>query len=621
MNNKFNKSKNINKKIIDDFGYEWTQLNQSKLPPEEQKKLFDRYFSIFPWNCISKTSIGFDLGCGSGRWSALMAPKVKNLYCIEPSKAIDVAKMNLKKYSNCIFLNNTVENLQLPDASMDFGYSLGVLHHIEDTYEGIRNCVKKLKPKAPFLVYIYYSFDNKTKFYKLLWRISELFRYFISRLSKNTKYHITQILSLFIYYPLAKLSYICDKLGFDVSNFPLHSYKDLSFYTMRTDALDRLGTFLEKRFSKLEIHQMLNDANLGDVIFSEKEPYWCAVGFKKEQLPTDKQLFNKYKISVILPLYNNEKELLILLDSLSHQKLLPHEIIIIDSSENDRSEKIINDFYSSVKIIYKKIGKSNPGSSRNSGVKISKYNWLAFIDSNTIPNSSWLLDSIKGIENNQTLISRGISVGFSNTNFKKVIKALTYGNQNIQTLPGTVIAKSLYDKVGYFSDVRAGEDLEWFQRLDELNVIQYIPRKHYLKYFGFPKNLLKTIFKWFFYTFSNAKVNIINDQKMFYLIAFIIILIIFSNNWNYYIAHLETSPLYVPHITKYIFSFSILFYLLTRGLLRPLLVGEKLSFLLPLNWFYIGFVGLCIDIVKAPGMIFGSIIMISNKIQNILFSK
>ena len=49
---------------------------------------------------------------------------------------------------------------------------------------------------------------------------------------------------------------------------------------MQTDALDRFGTSLEKRFSRLEIEQMMKDSGLKEIRFSEQEPYWCAMGVK-----------------------------------------------------------------------------------------------------------------------------------------------------------------------------------------------------------------------------------------------------------------------------------------------------------------------------------------------------
>jgi SAM-dependent methyltransferase len=43
--------------------------------------------------------------------------------------------------------------------SQDFGYSLGVLHHVPNTAAAIRSCTELLKPGAPLLLYLYYAFD------------------------------------------------------------------------------------------------------------------------------------------------------------------------------------------------------------------------------------------------------------------------------------------------------------------------------------------------------------------------------------------------------------------------------------------------------------------------------
>ena len=71
-----------------------------------------------------------------------------------------------------------------------------------------------------------------------------------------------------------------EKLNLNVSNFPLSSYKNLSFYTMRTDALDRFGTRLEQRFTRDEIKIMMENAGLENIKFSNSKPYWVAVGYK-----------------------------------------------------------------------------------------------------------------------------------------------------------------------------------------------------------------------------------------------------------------------------------------------------------------------------------------------------
>jgi hypothetical protein len=58
----------------------------------------------------------------------------------------------------------------------------------------------------------------------------------------------------------------------------LQFYSDKPFYVMRTDALDRFGTRLERRFTRVEIERMMYSAGLRGIEFSEEEPFWCAVG-------------------------------------------------------------------------------------------------------------------------------------------------------------------------------------------------------------------------------------------------------------------------------------------------------------------------------------------------------
>ena len=168
---------------------------------------------------------------------------------------------------------------------MDFGYSLGVLHHVPDTAAGIKECVKMLKPGAPFLIYLYYAFDNKSFLYRLLWKISELARSIISKLPYSLRYFSSQIIAFSIYLPFARFALFFEKLGFNeniINKFPLAYYRNLSFYTMRTDSLDRFGTILEQRFTKIEIKQMMTNSGLTDIYFSDKMPYWCAVGLKNK---------------------------------------------------------------------------------------------------------------------------------------------------------------------------------------------------------------------------------------------------------------------------------------------------------------------------------------------------
>ena len=221
------------------------------------------------------------MGCGSGRWAKVVAPRVGLLNCIEPSLAINVAKKNLNQTKNIKFIQLAIEDVNLKPASQDFGYCLGVLHHTENTQKNLIKCTSLLKKNAPFLVYLYYKFDNRNFIYFLTWKFSDFLRRIISKLPEILKFFFSDLLAILIYYPLAKIAFILDKINFNVKNIPLSYYKNLSFYTMRTDSRDRFGTYLEKRYTKKQIKNMLEKAGLHNIKFSQKPPYWCAVGFKK----------------------------------------------------------------------------------------------------------------------------------------------------------------------------------------------------------------------------------------------------------------------------------------------------------------------------------------------------
>ena len=276
---------NVDRKAVEGFGDEWSKFDQAGLSRQDQREMFNAYFSIFPWHKFSKSSVGFDLGCGSGRWAQLVAPRVGKLHCIDPSvAALNVARRNLAEQPNCEFHLAAVDDIPLEDESADFGYALGVLHHVPDTEAAIKSCVSILKRGAPLLLYLYYRFDNRPWWFRLIWRVSDLGRLLISRTSYPVKYTLSQIIAVTVYLPLSTLSLLFEKLGFNVDSLPLSQYRKRGFYVLRTDALDRFGTKLEKRFTKNEICQMMKRAGLGEIVFRSQAPYWCALGYKSKRL-------------------------------------------------------------------------------------------------------------------------------------------------------------------------------------------------------------------------------------------------------------------------------------------------------------------------------------------------
>jgi SAM-dependent methyltransferase len=274
-------TRNLDHKTVDSFGEEWSRFSQDAVDQKELQSLFDSYFAVFPWSTLPSDAEGFDMGCGSGRWAKIAAAHVGKLNCIDASaKALDVARKNLSGIKNVHFIGAGVSDRPLPDNSQDFGYSLGVLHHIPDTKAAMKDCTRMLKPGAPFLVYLYYRFDNMPVWYKWVWRASNLLRVVISNMPGSLKDMTTDLIAFLVYLPLSRLAKLGERLGLNVDRWLLSNYRDRSVYTLRTDSRDRFGTPLEQRFTRAEITDMMHECGLEDIKFSDAMPFWCAVGTK-----------------------------------------------------------------------------------------------------------------------------------------------------------------------------------------------------------------------------------------------------------------------------------------------------------------------------------------------------
>jgi len=280
-------TQNVDHDVAAGFGHEWSTFRQSEneFSQADREAIFQSYFHIFPWTDLAPDPIGIDVGCGSGRWSVMVAPKVGHLHLLDASAdALAVARLNLNDATNVSFHLASVGDLPLEDNSLDFAFSLGVLHHVPDTAAAIRAIATKLKVGAPFLVYLYYALDNRPWWYRAIWRFSNFFRLIISHLPPTMRLVVSNVIAVVVYWPFARLAALVERAGCSPAAIPLESYRHRNFYVMRTDAYDRFCTRLEQRFTRQQVGQMLTDAGFGTIRFSDTVPYWCAVGTKRQNV-------------------------------------------------------------------------------------------------------------------------------------------------------------------------------------------------------------------------------------------------------------------------------------------------------------------------------------------------
>jgi glycosyltransferase involved in cell wall biosynthesis len=97
------------------------------------------------------------------------------------------------------------------------------------------------------------------------------------------------------------------------------------------------------------------------------------------------------KISVLIPVRNEELSIRALLESLRNQTLKPAEVVITDGGSSDATPEIISEFVKRGDPIHLlREAAALPGRGRNLAAAQAANEWLAFIDAGITPEPNWL---------------------------------------------------------------------------------------------------------------------------------------------------------------------------------------------------------------------------------------
>ena len=176
------------------------------------------------------------------------------------------------------------------------------------------------------------------------------------------------------------------------------------------------------------------------------------------------------KISIIVPVYNGERYIKSLLESLFSLEYPKddYEIIVIDNNSNDRTREIVKKF--SINFLEEK-GIQSSYAARNRGIKNAKYEILAFTDADCIVEKDWLIEGIKPIITNKAhLVGGKIKFYFSKEkssaefydsiihmdNMTNIAQRHTIATANL------FVKKDVFLEMGLFpSDSQSGGDFQW----------------------------------------------------------------------------------------------------------------------------------------------------------------
>ena len=273
--------KNIDAGVVRSFGEEWLKFND--FSDETIEGSANEYFDILNDTIINKNTYAIDVGCGTGRWTKFLTTKVAFIEAIDPSNAIFAADNLLGKIENVRLAKASTDTIPFDDETFDFAMSIGVLHHIPDTQQAMKDCVRKVKKGGYFYCYLYHNLEKMHWWLKILFNISEVIRKVVHRLPYAAKHFVCDLLAIVIYMPFILWVRLLILLGGRnvAKKMPLYAYHNKSFFVIRNDSLDKFGTSLEQRFSKKEVEQLMLNCGLEDIVISPGTPYYHTLGRKR----------------------------------------------------------------------------------------------------------------------------------------------------------------------------------------------------------------------------------------------------------------------------------------------------------------------------------------------------
>ena len=148
-------------------------------------------------------------------------------------------------------------------------------------------------------------------------------------------------------------------------------------------------------------------------------------------------------VSIVIPTYNRAEDLDKCLNSIIIQTILPKEIIIVDDSNNDEIENLIDQRikeFNEKNIILKYIRNEKERSiaiARNIGIENSKGNVILFLDSDVILEEDYIKEMLKVYKQKQNAIGvqgyiTNIHKPFKKINIRKILFASHFEKINVE---------------------------------------------------------------------------------------------------------------------------------------------------------------------------------------------
>ncbi|WP_052446513.1 glycosyltransferase [Geoalkalibacter ferrihydriticus] len=196
----------------------------------------------------------------------------------------------------------------------------------------------------------------------------------------------------------------------------------------------------------------------------------------------------KFKVSIVIPTFNNEEYILDALESVINQSYKNIEIVVVDDGSTDGTQYALEKYKNKIKYIYQK--NRGVSAARNKGISVSTGDFICFLDSDDIFEKNKIEKQLKIHKENEQLCVSYTDMAIFNggKNFEKsyhkknnmncqsgfIFKNVVLGNI-ISTIT-VMIKREVFNNVGLFDEsLNIGEDYDMWLRIASQYEVGYVP--------------------------------------------------------------------------------------------------------------------------------------------------
>lgn len=290
-----------NGKYANSFGQQWRTFAKTQLDDSQTKDSQVRWDSEVCWDAgdlAGKTVIEF--GSGAGRFIDVVSKLGAKLAIgIDITDAVDASQANLANRGNCFFIQADFFKLPIIPSSIDFGYSIGVLHHTPDPEKAFYQLVNAVNEKGSVALGLYdislYRRPNRNSLkvltMELLWAINlwrcEFFRFFTTRMPEKAFLLYCKTVIPVLHY-LNRIPVI----GLIRYLLPSTCYKNMPVEWSMVDTHDTYVTKIVHQYRAKDVFQWFLKGSLYNIVVTNSRAGWVSLVATKD--PTIKFQHSKY---------------------------------------------------------------------------------------------------------------------------------------------------------------------------------------------------------------------------------------------------------------------------------------------------------------------------------------